>query len=86
MEKTRMMIITILFIFTVIMWSLGYTYPVYLFDSEWRLGRGGHATWDQQIVVRLSVLPSDALASSNRQNRALPYLKAQDGTTLNVVF
>ena len=24
--------------------------------------------------------------SSNRQNRALPYLKAQDGTTLNVVF
>ena len=28
----------------------------------------------------------DALKSSNRQNRALPYLKAQDGTTLNVVF
>lgn len=63
-------------------------YQVDLFDSVWKpgLGRGGHATWDQQIVVRLSVLPSDALASSSRQNGALPYLKAQDGTTLNVVF
>ena len=45
-----------------------------------------HATWDQQIVIhQTSVLPSDALKSVNRQNRALPYLKAQDGTTLNVV-
>ena len=55
-------------------------------DSEWRLGRGGSCHMGSADRHQTFSPTFRRAKMSNRQNRALPYLKAQDGTTLNVVF
>lgn len=67
----------------------------YSFVTHWLyeclLASGGldyldHATWIGSSSDLSPTLPSAALESGHRQNRALPYLKAQEPTTLDVVI